>query len=278
MGLEKANISKIDEKTYCFTEAALGVNVYMYLLIGDEKALLIDTGYGFTDVPTAIKEITNLPLIVVNTHGHMDHIHGNHMYEKVYISKEDEDVFNQHTNYDVVKAVLLAVAKENHIPDEVVLSPEINMDGICNAYPSVKVDLPEEMYFELGNRKVTLIETPGHTKGSICLLDEKYKRIFVSDTACIDGVLLNFMESTDVETYCKSISRLKELADAGVFNIMYPGHQITPVDIKLLNTYQSGCKRLLKEDLPEEIRVSGAYSIDGRTRISFLTSKIRTSK
>lgn len=53
--MEKAKISKIDDFTYCFTEDAMGVEVYMYLLVGDEKVLLIDTAYGFTDVPEAIK-------------------------------------------------------------------------------------------------------------------------------------------------------------------------------------------------------------------------------
>ena len=66
--MKKARVTKIGEDTYRFTEASFGTDVYMYLLIGTEKALLIDTAYGFTDVPAAIRQITDLPLIVVNTH------------------------------------------------------------------------------------------------------------------------------------------------------------------------------------------------------------------
>ena len=66
--MEQTKVRKIDDSTYYFTETAMGTDVYMYLLLGEEKALLIDTAYGFTDVPKAIKEITDLPLIVANTH------------------------------------------------------------------------------------------------------------------------------------------------------------------------------------------------------------------
>ena len=66
--MKKARVTKIGEDTYRFTETSFGTDVYMYLLIGTEKALLIDTAYGFTDVPAAIRQITDLPLIVVNTH------------------------------------------------------------------------------------------------------------------------------------------------------------------------------------------------------------------
>ena len=87
--MKKARVTKIGEDTYRFTETSFGTDVYMYLLIGTEKALLIDTAYGFTDVPAAIRQITDLPLIVVNTHGHMDHMHGNHLYSQVHISQDD---------------------------------------------------------------------------------------------------------------------------------------------------------------------------------------------
>ena len=52
--MKDAEISKIDEVTYRFTECGMGVDVYMYLLLGRERALLIDTGYGYTDLPAAI--------------------------------------------------------------------------------------------------------------------------------------------------------------------------------------------------------------------------------
>ena len=158
---EQVQVTKINDSTYRFTENAFGADVYMYLLLGKEKALLIDTGYGFTDIPSAIKEITDLPLTIVNTHGHLDHIHGNHMYEKVYLSKKDEEVFRRHTDYQEVKELMLSIARSNHIPEEAVFDPAMNLEGISTAYPSVHVPLPEEMYFELGERRVTVIETPG---------------------------------------------------------------------------------------------------------------------
>ncbi|KQO05889.1 hypothetical protein ASF12_32880 [Paenibacillus sp. Leaf72] len=51
--------------------------------------MLIDTSYGLTDMPQAIREITALPLLVVNTHGHINHTHGNNLFDTVFLSHLD---------------------------------------------------------------------------------------------------------------------------------------------------------------------------------------------
>ena len=53
------------------------------LVIGGEKALLIDTGYGFADIREVVESITDLPLTVVNTHGHADHAGGNRYFDRM---------------------------------------------------------------------------------------------------------------------------------------------------------------------------------------------------
>jgi len=64
--------------------------VFCYLIEGTEKAMLIDTGYGLADLREAVREITSLPLIIVNTHGHCDHIGGNGYFDvPCYIHPDD---------------------------------------------------------------------------------------------------------------------------------------------------------------------------------------------
>ena len=70
--------------TYYTEYGAWGIqtrNVTCYLLLGREKAMLIDTAYGEGDLPALIASITSLPLIVVNTHGHYDHTSGNAFFK-----------------------------------------------------------------------------------------------------------------------------------------------------------------------------------------------------
>lgn len=244
--MKKAQVTQIDAATYRFTEKPLGEAVYMYLLVGSESALLIDTGYGFTDVPSAIREITDLPVAVVNTHGHMDHIHGNHFYHEVYLAKEDEEVFSRHMDRAYLTGLLKDILRENRLPLWIMKLPALRglVKKIVTAYPSVHKPLPEEGYFELGGRRVEIIPTPGHTAGSICLLDQKNGWLFSGDTTCRKGVLLHFPESTDVGTYQNSLQKLKAMADEGRIQKLFPAHQETPIGPELLDTFWEACERL----------------------------------
>lgn len=273
--MKKARMTSIDDSTWRFAEAAFGTDVYMYLLTGTEKALLIDTGYGFTDVPAAIRSVTDKPLLVVNTHGHIDHVHGNHLYPEVYLSEKDEECFGRHTDSDYLKGLLRDVLAGNHLPPWLMNLPGLHghVEKVATAYPSRRKPLPAEGYFELGNRRVRIIETPGHTVGSICLLDEKNRWLFAGDTACHDGVLLHFPESTDVVTYQQSIVKLKALADDGRIETIFPCHQQTPMDTGILDTYLALCDKLLNQKKDEATLQAGKITLNG-TAIQFDRSKI----
>lgn len=246
--MKKAQVSQINNATYRFTEKPLGEAVYMYLLVGSEKALLIDTGYGLTDVFSAIQEITDLPVIVVNTHGHMDHVHGNHFYNEIYMAEEDEEVFSRHTDRAYLIGLLKDILRENRLPLWIMKLPGLRglVEKIVTAYPSTHKPLPDEGCFELGDRRVEIIHTPGHTKGSISLLDQKNGWLFSGDTTCRKGVLLHFPESTDVATYQNSLRKLKVLADEGKIRKLFPSHQETPIDQELLNLFLEACELLQK--------------------------------
>jgi len=273
--MKKAKVTKIDETTYRFTEAAFGIDVYLYLLIGQEQALLIDTGYGFTDVPAAIREITSLPLTVVNTHGHMDHIHGNHFYPFVYLDAEDGECFRRHTDQGYLMSLLTDTLKQNHLPAFLMNLPSLHKlaVNVATAYPSVHKPLPEAGYFELGGRRVIIIHTPGHTTGSISLLDKKNHWLFSGDTTCRDGALLHFPESTDVATFRDSIQGLKTLADEGKIAKLFPGHQDTPLGTDILDTYLEAFDLLLGGQADAKMLQSGRLTHRGLT-ITFDKNRI----
>jgi len=94
VNMGKINVPKFEklaEGTYAYSEGINQSNIY--LVIGDERAALIDTGNGLSDLPTGIEEITDLPVIVINTHGHYDHIHGNYFFDTSYMPATDDEVF-----------------------------------------------------------------------------------------------------------------------------------------------------------------------------------------
>lgn len=63
-----------------------------YILIGKERVAVIDTMMGYNNLQNAVRELTDKPIIVINTHGHPDHINGNVYFDKVFISKTDVEL------------------------------------------------------------------------------------------------------------------------------------------------------------------------------------------
>lgn len=88
--VENRTVSKeLLSDVHCITDR---MNMNMTLLVGKRRALLIDTGYGFDDLPSAVRKITDSPLTVINTHGYQDHASGNYLFDHVYIADSDISV------------------------------------------------------------------------------------------------------------------------------------------------------------------------------------------
>ena len=160
-----------------------GVN--MYLVVGQEKALLIDTGNPGNISPEQIKALTDLPLIVVNTHAHPDHSGSNNRFGKVYIHEADLEAGRQYSGGDVE----LVPIKEGYV-------------------------------FDLGGKTLEVIGVPGHTPGSICLLDAQDKLLFGGDTA--NEETWAFISDVPLETYKSSMERLLNWRDR--YEVLLPGH------------------------------------------------------
>lgn len=92
----KYRIENIDETTFSITEKIGGV--HSYLLLGTTHALLVDTGNGAGNLKRIVRKITSLPILVVNTHSHLDHIGGNHYFEVSYLPSGEESLAALHTD------------------------------------------------------------------------------------------------------------------------------------------------------------------------------------
>ena len=99
---------KLSENTYAYSEGLNQSN--MYLLLGEERAMLIDTANGLSDIPAGLEEITDLPVFVVSTHGHYDHIRGNHFFEERYMSVKDDEVYSRHRTAEEVERQMESIS------------------------------------------------------------------------------------------------------------------------------------------------------------------------
>ena len=138
-------IKQLKPSIYLFDEAHVSSG---YLVVGEKKACLIDTMNGYNNLYEAIRKITDKPIVVVNTHGHPDHIFGNVYFDKAFMNPADNELAESFKN----------------IPE---------FADACKKYGlSMPPFSPigEGDVIDLGGKTLEIYNIPGHTQGSILLL------------------------------------------------------------------------------------------------------------
>jgi glyoxylase-like metal-dependent hydrolase (beta-lactamase superfamily II) len=207
-----------------------------YLLIGSERALLVDTGMGMVNLKGAVAAITDKPLTVINTHAHIDHFGGNHRFEEVLIHEKDKDVGELHNS---------APFREYLIHSAPMILRAVLKGKVKNPTDLRYKYVNENYVIDLGDRCVRIIWTPGHTKGSICLFDEKTGYMFGGDTLVPNLVLLNLDYSDTPAVFEASMRKLKSYEPR--ITHVFPGHHSDECDKSLVDIYLDVCKTEKKE-------------------------------
>ncbi len=209
--------------TNCFDSHAR-MTTYSYLLEGDSRAMVIDTMFGYGNLKTFCRELTDRPLFLVNTHYHGDHAGGNFDFDECYIHAldipylkdlmvgaiDDPAAFRK-ARYEQMKNAALP---ENR---DMILPTDFSMPHPVLMWPVWDGDL-----FELGNRTVEVIHVGGHTAGEIVLLD-RATHICITGDACNSNTLLNLPGSISVEEYLESLRHFKKFQ--GEFDRCHGGHE-----------------------------------------------------
>ena len=181
-------IVEIAPKTWLVSEYKL---VNTYLVEGTERAILIDGGAGLGDLAADVRALTDKPIDVVVTHGDGDHTAAAGCFGKAYMHPLDKN------RGEMFKAMgdTRAMAKFMVTTRGPVRNPETPVEELLALVPAEP--LPDPVYeyveeghvFDLGGRTLEVILTPGHSDGSICLLDKENRLLFTGD-ACNDRLLV----------------------------------------------------------------------------------------
>lgn len=200
-----------------------------YFVIGEEKVCVIDTMNGFTDIMSVIRGITDKPVVVVNTHGHGDHIFGNVYFDEAHINPKD-----------------LKLAEEMcAIPEFVEACAKYGM-----SMPPFKA-IKEGDIIDLGGRTLEVFELPGHMPGSIVLLLREDRVLFTGD-AVNHHLWLQLDGCSPLPECVKALDRLMFLEDRADF--ILHGHAPDKDDILLMRCMRNGieeiCDGKTAEDKP----------------------------
>lgn len=190
---------------YAIYEPHQSEEVISYLIVGKEKALLFDTGMGISDIKKVTAELTRLPIIVLNSHTHDDHVGGNWEFDNIYAMNTDFTRKNAQGSRQDAQAELA--------PDQICGTLPKGFDPKTYSTRPWKITAytHDADKFDLGGRTIEVIATPGHTPDAISLIDRANGLLFTGDTYYPAPIWL-FRPETDLDAYAASIRRLAALS------------------------------------------------------------------
>jgi glyoxylase-like metal-dependent hydrolase (beta-lactamase superfamily II) len=193
--------------------------VISYLIIGGDKAVLFDTGMGISNIQAVVAGLTRLPVSVVNSHTHNDHVGDNWRFDDVYGMDTDFTRTNARGSKEDAQAELA--------PDEICGALPAGFDARAYATKAFHIThwLHDGDKIELGGRTLQVIGAPGHTPDAIALFDEKNGLLFTGDTFYLGPIYL-YRPETDLDAYVASVQKLAAMAPR--LQILLPSHN-TPV-------------------------------------------------
>ena len=204
-----------------------------YVVIGSEKALLIDTGFGYGSLKKIVDGITDLPIVLINTHGHPDHVGGNAEFGSALLHSADFDLFAVRAAYET------RMSEAIHWPIEGEIDLQPTPEG-----PTAIEDGDE---IDLGGRKVQIILTPGHTKGSICIFDEQTGSLFAGDNIHPMAVAMTEPCAATVSELMNAMEEVKKLPVKKI----YSGHSQEALDPVLIDRVCMCCQKALAGETGE---------------------------
>ena len=181
--------------------------VRCFLLTGSEKALLIDSGRELHTARDIAESLTDLPVMMLNTHADGDHTGSNEQFESFYMHPDEEAHFRRGGRGGTIIPV-----REGEILD-------------------------------LGGRELRIIDLPGHTPGSIAVLDVGNRVLISGDPVQEHGRIFMFGAHRNMENYIRSLEHLETFT--AEFDEIWPSHADIPISPALIRKLHDGARDVL---------------------------------
>lgn len=215
-------LDAVDENTYIISEYRHPEETHCYLLIGDDRALLIDTGLGICDISPEVRRLTDKPITAVATHIHWDHIGGHHYFPDFY-AHPAELAWLQGAFPLPVEAVRKMLTQSCDLP----AGYDVRSYALFQGTPTRLLQDGDQM--DLGGRSVQVIHTPGHSPGHLCFWEAERGYLFSGDLV-YKGTLYANYPSTDPAAFLESLDKVAQLPVKRIL----PGHHDLNIQPALL--------------------------------------------
>jgi glyoxylase-like metal-dependent hydrolase (beta-lactamase superfamily II) len=207
--------------------------VISYLIIGTDRAMLFDTGMGIKDISKVVSQLTDLDITVVNSHTHFDHVGDNHRFDSIHVFDSEFAINmllkgqpNETLIHDLDIALFTNGYPEGFNPDAYAIQP-MRVEQIHKLHHKDLIDL--------GDRKLMVLHSPGHSEDSIVLHDQSNRLLFTGDTFYPDWLFAFFDDEwgkSNPAIYGETMRRLATLE--AELDYLHPSHNVPLVTPKIL--------------------------------------------
>ena len=204
--MDNYKVIPIDDSTWAIDEGM----VRSYLLAGTERAMLIDSGNGAGDLKALVSSLTDRPVMLVNTHADPDHIGCNEQFDAPYLHPAEFAYYEEQRPGKAHKALL------------------------------------DNERVSLGDRLTEVLLIPGHTCGSIAILDEERRYLFSGDMAAESPIFM-FGAQRSMPAYRTSLERLSRQAES--FDKIFPAHGPMPLERDVITRLMDCCDAVMAGEL-----------------------------
>lgn len=242
-------VERIDEETYAISEYRHWEETHCYLLLGKERGLLIDTGLGVGDIRNEVEKLTDLPIAAVATHAHWDHIGGHGSFPVLYAHRK-EAVWLAGDFPLPLSSVRAMLKAQCELPE----GYDLDQYEIFRGEPTCWLE--DGAFLDLGERKLQVFHTPGHSPGHLCFWEEERGYLFSGDLV-YQGTLYANYPSTNPDEFLMSMETLRKLPVKRVF----PGHHNLDISPNLPAEIWDGLRSL--KEAGELRHGAGTFEFEG---------------
>ena len=215
----------------------------MYLIEGEEKAVLVDTCLGVGHLRKFMETLTEKPITVILTHGHVDHALGAPEFDEVYMNPADNAIYEAMSPLEERKGYIQA-----NLGGKL---PDFAEDDYVQPTPADFKVLKDGQVFDLGGIHAEVYALPGHTRGTMVVLVPEEKILILGD-ACNNATFLFDENSLSVEEYRENLLHVQQRL-AGRFNETCLCHHVIKASADMILSVIEVCDEVMAgkaDDVP----------------------------
>jgi glyoxylase-like metal-dependent hydrolase (beta-lactamase superfamily II) len=245
-------VVELPNKVTAISEPGHWQHVISYLIQGTRKSVLFDTGMGISDISKVVSKLTDNELMVVNSHTHFDHIGDDWRFDEIHVFDDDQAVEILKKGHDHEMVLFDSEPKKFIKPPPRGFDPKNYM---IRPVAEKKIRLLQDgEQIDLGNRKLEVLHTPGHTGDSIMLLDLENRALFTGDTFYPDLLFAFFRDDwghSDLRVYENTMTELA--GRTSDLDYLYPAHTQPLVEASVLVDVAKAFKAVNRNEAAYEL-------------------------